>query len=569
MATVNLNELPYDTKSAAVRHCKSQSLVSRNATVFRQFATKVRAGTASASRIIETRTGTSTITVGGERTRSVSLLSDNINMPMSSSLLLGAENAMFLEEGLRDGGIVIVVGVYDVGGPYYACVSQKGFLSQETSPSGKATLFFEEGASGVQDVFEAGDFVMVADTPFGINIGLYVVEGVSSADQSVTIRSDAEARELYPQFAFDFQTVSFESLVPGAYAAPDGSVQDGTCLYGAMFKVTISSLRLSHIEGAGEILLQKGHSTASSTIVEIANSLNVNSTVLRALHDDLQVYEPAEMFSYVVDVGSAGTLEDTVRAHENLILCGKTDYSPHFVGDINRCVILSGDQSETKYPFLHTGPIFGNTFAGNNCGLTVSTSENTGAGYYACAYEPAGGVSALGSYAGEIMAGFKSTMIGHRAGNLMAGAYSVSIGSHAGEISCGDHSVNVGAFAGQNFCGPDSVSIGLYSGQDYKAARAVSVGARSGMTYQGPGSIAIGHSAAMHNQPARSVAIGAGCQTPGAEGRLAFGAGLDSIKLTASAGAAQAMPTTARGFIHLEWNGTLVCVPVFSPPIIP
>lgn len=573
-------------KSAAFLHCKSESLVSHNATVLKQFATKVRAGTVSASRIVDDRTGAGTITVGGaagesqQATRSISFLSNNFNLTSSSSLLLGTENAMFLTDGLRDGGITSVTGVHDAGGggggpsTYYACISQKGFLSRDESPSGKPILYVKKPVEGEQllagaEAFEAGDFVLVADTPFGINTGLYVVESASVVDQTVTIRSQPV---LYPQFAFDFQTVSFESLVPGAYAAPDTSDPVAECLYGALIKVSVSTIRLSPSDGNGavpQILLQRGNNdtTYTSFITEMANSLNVtNATVLRALHDDLQVYQPSmsSPFQYLVDVGSAGTLEDTVPAHENLIICGKTDYSQHFVGDVDRCVLLSGDQSEDKYPFLHTGPIVGNTFAGNNCGLTVNTSENTAAGYYACAYEPAGGVSALGSFAGEVSAGYKSTMVGHRAGNLLAGTYSVSIGSHAGEIACGDYSVNVGAFAGQNYCGTDSVSIGFYSGQDYKGARAVSIGARSSMSMQGEGAIAIGHSAAPTNQPARSIAIGAGCQTPGAEGRLAFGAGLDGIKNTASAGTAQAMPAAARGFIRLEWNGELVCIPVFS-----
>lgn len=222
---------------------------------------------------------------------------------------------------------------------------------------------------------------------------------------------------------------------------------------------------------------------------------------------------------------------------------------------------------------------------------------------------------AIGRYAGTTGMGANSVAVGREAGRYNQGPQSVGIGYAAGMTGQGQYCVANGYFAGGNYqsdfsvavgggCaltgqGTSCVAVGYQSGRYNQGAGAAAVGNNSGYTGQGVNAVAFGNAAGFtlqgqvgiaigyrsgydrqglggicigsHNvpattstsQPVDSVQIGRDCKVPGAVGRICFGAYMEAVQNTATAGA-QTLPANPVGFMRMEYNGTLYKVPLYS-----
>ncbi len=168
------------------------------------------------------------------------------------------------------------------------------------------------------------------------------------------------------------------------------------------------------------------------------------------------------------------------------------------------------------------------------------------------------------------------------------GSYATLFGSQSARHACGDYCTVVGfnAMSNNGLSTPNTTNdctimgynAGARSGDD-----CVIIGSNSSnaAVTGGANNIFIGSGCAASPQTgndntiigtgacaaggARSniVALGSGCAVPGANGRLAFGSGMEAVQTTATAGV-QTLPANPAGFIRIEWNGTLYKIPVYN-----
>ena len=136
---------------------------------------------------------------------------------------------------------------------------------------------------------------------------------------------------------------------------------------------------------------------------------------------------------------------------------------------------------------------------------------------------------------------------------------SVVIGANAYQYSGGKNGVTIGS---GSFGGDNCVTIGRISGASTSGTvRMVAIGSQARADSYG---VSIGYNAGnAGTSRTNAVCIGEGCVQPGANGRLAFGGGMEAVQTTATAGA-QTLPANPAGFLRLEWNGTLYKLPVYN-----
>ncbi len=175
----------------------------------------------------------------------------------------------------------------------------------------------------------------------------------------------------------------------------------------------------------------------------------------------------------------------------------------------------------------------------------------------------------LGSNAGLTSQGDSSVAIGFEAAKTTQAAESVAIGPQAAYTNQGTNAIAIGAYSAYTNQAANAIAIGGGaldgSGLNVQGNGAVAIGGYALSTRaQGFSAIAIGYQACINaNQPQLSVAIGANCPAPGANGRLAFGNGMEALATSASTGANGATPLQVAGYLNIEWNGTLYKIPAY------
>lgn len=199
--------------------------------------------------------------------------------------------------------------------------------------------------------------------------------------------------------------------------------------------------------------------------------------------------------------------------------------------------VLPGIQNSVEGVFM--GQYAGNTMAGANCGNYCV---------------------ALGNYSMyDTVSSYSTTALGHGAARQYPGYQCTMVGRDAGAASCSNNCTGVGYQAGNDHQGNRSTGVGALAGRYYQGGQALAVGYGAGETTQGQYATALGYQAAPANQPNYSVAIGAGCASPGAVGRLAFGSGME-VPITPTNVSKQVI----NRLIPIEWNGVQYRIPVLA-----